>query len=79
MQHSTDVRSRPKGTIAYVLVIARCLDWYAPGVDETPDPGSKIFEVSAMIKNEIYNATSVFNQISYSIKEIRCKFNCILY
>jgi len=48
---------RPAGTIAYVLTITRCPDWYEPAVDGTPDPGDELYEMTAVIKNEICTTT----------------------
>ena len=55
---------RPVGTIAYVVTITRCPEMYAPGVDETPDPGPDLYEVTAIIKDEICNATETLNMLS---------------
>jgi len=58
------IPNRPDGTIAYVLTITRCPDWYEAGVDGTPDPGDDLFEMTAIIKEEICNATDRANELA---------------
>ncbi len=58
------IPQRPPGTVAYVLPINGCPNRYEPGVIETPDPGADLFEVTAIIKDEICNATETMNRIS---------------
>lgn len=60
------IPNRPYGTIAYVLTIIRCPEWYEPGVDGTPDPGEDLFEMTAVIKDEICNATDTAKEFSDS-------------
>ena len=60
------IPNRPKGTMAYVLTITRCPEWYEPAVDGTPDPGDDLYEMTAVIKDEICNATDTTNELADS-------------
>jgi len=53
-----NIPRRPVGTYAYALTITRCPEWYEPDVDGTVDPGVDLYEASAIIKDEICNATA---------------------
>ena len=44
-------------TVAYTVVITSCPNTYEPPDSEVTDPGTEIFEASAMIKHEVCNAT----------------------
>ena len=60
------IPNRPKGTMAYVLTITRCPEWYEAAVDGTPDPGDDLYEMAAVIKDEICNATDKANELADS-------------
>jgi len=60
------IPNRPDGTVAYVLTITRCPEWYAAGVDATPDPGADLYEMTAIIKDEICNITDATNELANS-------------
>ena len=49
--------TRPKGTTAYTVVITSCPDTYSPPGSEVTDPGSDIFEASAMLKEFVCQLT----------------------
>ena len=55
---------RPIGTIAFVVTITRCPEMYQPPVDDSPDPGPDLYEVTAIIKEEICNATATLNLLA---------------
>jgi len=65
------IARRPYGTVAYAMTITRCPEWYEPGVDDTQDPGAHIFEATAIIKDEICNATKTILGISTNSKDDR--------
>ena len=60
------IANRPEGTVAYALTITRCPQWYEAGVDATPDPGAEMYEMTAVIKDEICNATDTKNVLANS-------------
>lgn len=63
------IPQRPAGTIAYVVTITRCPELYAPTVDDTPDPGTELYEVTAIIKNEICNTTEIIKNLNKAISD----------
>ncbi len=48
---------RPKDTTAYSVVITSCPETYNPPESEVTDPGTDIFEASAMLKQAVCNVT----------------------
>ena len=53
-----NIPQRPLGTYAYAIQITRCPEWYSSTVQGSIDPGDNLYEASAIIKDEICNATA---------------------
>jgi len=52
------VPQRPLGTYGYAIQITRCPEWYSSAIQGSIDPGDNLYEASAIIKDEICNATA---------------------
>lgn len=48
-----DTTLRPEGTTAYVVMIYSCPEFYMPGQPDWTDPGTQLFEASAIIKQAV--------------------------